>query len=38
MGYARSDRVLSDVDLLAARYQVDITGELFAVTPHLKPP
>ena len=37
MGYARSDRVLSDAELLAARYQVDIAGELFAVTPHLKP-
>ncbi|HEX3137011.1 MAG TPA: glycine cleavage T C-terminal barrel domain-containing protein, partial [Casimicrobiaceae bacterium] len=37
MGYARSDRVLSDAELLAARYQVDIAGDLFAVTPHLKP-
>ena len=37
MGYARSDRVLSDTELLAASYQVDIAGELFAVTPHLKP-
>jgi 4-methylaminobutanoate oxidase (formaldehyde-forming) len=37
MGYARSDRVLSDAELLAARYQVDIAGELFAVTPRLKP-
>ena len=37
MGYARGDRVLSDAALLAARYQVDIAGELFAVTPHLKP-
>ena len=37
MGYARSDRVLSDEALLAARYQVDIAGESFAVTPHLKP-
>ncbi|HEY7944748.1 MAG TPA: FAD-dependent oxidoreductase [Casimicrobiaceae bacterium] len=37
MGYARSDRVLSDAALLAARYQVDIAGEFFAVTPHLKP-
>ena len=37
MGYARSDRVLSDAELLAARYQVDIAGEPFAVTPHLKP-
>ena len=37
MGYARSDRVLSDAELLAARYEVDIAGEPFAVTPHLKP-
>jgi 4-methylaminobutanoate oxidase (formaldehyde-forming) len=37
MGYARTDRVISDAELLAARYQVDIAGELFAVTPHLKP-
>jgi glycine cleavage system aminomethyltransferase T len=37
MGYARSDRVLSDAELLAARYAVDIAGESFAVTPHLKP-
>ena len=37
MGYARSDRVLSDAEVLAARYQVDIAGDLFAVTPHLKP-
>jgi 4-methylaminobutanoate oxidase (formaldehyde-forming) len=37
MGYARSDRVLSDAALLGARYQVDIAGELFAVTPMLKP-
>jgi 4-methylaminobutanoate oxidase (formaldehyde-forming) len=37
MGYARSDRVLSDAELLAARYQVDIAGEAFDVTPHLKP-
>ena len=37
MGYARSERVLSDEALLAARYQVDIAGENFAVTPHLKP-
>jgi len=36
MGYARSDRVLSDEAWLAARYAVDIAGEMFAVTPHLK--
>jgi len=36
MGYARSDRPLTDDALLQARYQVDIAGELFAVTPHLK--
>ena len=37
MGYARGDRSLSDEALLAARYQVDIAGELFGVTPRLKP-
>ena len=36
MGYARSDRILTDETLLAARYAVDIAGETFAVTPHLK--
>jgi 4-methylaminobutanoate oxidase (formaldehyde-forming) len=36
MGYARSDRVLTDDTLLAAQYQIDIAGELFAATPHLK--
>jgi 4-methylaminobutanoate oxidase (formaldehyde-forming) len=36
MGYVRSDRVLSDEAWLAARYAVDIAGEMFAVTPHLK--
>jgi glycine cleavage system aminomethyltransferase T len=36
MGYARSDRVLSDQELLAAHYQIDIAGELFAATPHVK--
>jgi 4-methylaminobutanoate oxidase (formaldehyde-forming) len=37
MGYARSDRALSDAELLGARYEVDIAGEPFAVTPHIKP-
>jgi 4-methylaminobutanoate oxidase (formaldehyde-forming) len=37
MGYARSSAVLADTALLSARYQVDIAGEAFAVTPHLKP-
>ncbi|HKW80580.1 MAG TPA: glycine cleavage T C-terminal barrel domain-containing protein, partial [Casimicrobiaceae bacterium] len=35
MGYARSDRVLTDADLIAATYRVDIAGETFAVTPQL---
>ncbi|MGH8851889.1 MAG: GcvT family protein [Casimicrobiaceae bacterium] len=38
MGYARGDTVLNDDALLAARYQVDIAGEPFAVTPHLALP
>jgi len=36
MAYARAARPLSDEALLDARYQIDIAGELFAVTPHLK--
>ena len=36
MGYARADHVLSDTLLLGARFEVDIAGELYAVTPHLK--
>ena len=36
MGYARADAPLSDEAILAARYEVDIAGERFAVTPHLK--
>jgi 4-methylaminobutanoate oxidase (formaldehyde-forming) len=36
MGYARADRVLTDEILLAASYRVDIAGDSFAVTPHVK--
>jgi hypothetical protein len=36
MGYARSDHVFTDQQLLAARYEIDIAGELFAVTPYLE--
>jgi hypothetical protein len=36
MGYARSDRVLTDDAVLSARYEIDIAGELHAVTPHTK--
>jgi 4-methylaminobutanoate oxidase (formaldehyde-forming) len=36
MGYARSDGPFSDEAVLGARYAVDIAGETFAVTPHLK--
>ena len=35
MGYARGDRVLTDDVVLGARYEIDIAGELHAVTPHL---
>jgi 4-methylaminobutanoate oxidase (formaldehyde-forming) len=38
MGYARSDGVLTDDAVLRAKYQVDIAGELHAVTPHLAAP
>ena len=37
MGYARSDCVLTDDVVLSARYQIDVAGELHAVTPRLKP-
>ena len=35
MGYARHERTLTDDTLLGASFQVDIAGELFAVTPRL---
>jgi 4-methylaminobutanoate oxidase (formaldehyde-forming) len=35
MGYARGDAPLSDEALEAARYEVDIAGERFAVTPRV---
>ena len=36
MGYARAEQILTDETLLAATFEVDIAGELFAVTPQLK--
>ena len=36
LGYARAAVPLTDDVVLGARYEVDIAGELFAVTPHLK--
>jgi 4-methylaminobutanoate oxidase (formaldehyde-forming) len=36
MGYARAERILTDETLLAATFEVDVAGELFAVTPRLK--
>jgi heterotetrameric sarcosine oxidase gamma subunit len=36
MGYARGDSTLSDEVVLGAKYVIDIAGEHFAVTPHLK--
>jgi 4-methylaminobutanoate oxidase (formaldehyde-forming) len=42
MGYARAapdDAIgLTDQAVLSARYAVEIAGQAFAVTPHLKPP
>jgi 4-methylaminobutanoate oxidase (formaldehyde-forming) len=38
MGYARSAEPLTDAAILAARYEVDIAGERFAVRPQLKAP
>jgi len=37
LGYARGDAALTDDAILAARFRVDIAGELHAVTPRLKP-
>lgn len=37
MGYAQHDRPLTDEQVLGASYQVDIAGELYAVTPRLTP-
>jgi 4-methylaminobutanoate oxidase (formaldehyde-forming) len=34
-GYARADEPLTDAALLAARYEVDIAGERFGVTPRI---
>jgi 4-methylaminobutanoate oxidase (formaldehyde-forming) len=36
MGYARADKPLTDEMIFGARYEVDIAGEHFAVTPHLR--
>jgi len=36
MGYARADETLTDELVLGAKYHVDIAGDLFAVTAHLK--
>jgi 4-methylaminobutanoate oxidase (formaldehyde-forming) len=40
MGYARSDDAagLTDEAVLRAHYAIDIAGDTFAVTPHVKPP
>jgi hypothetical protein len=36
MGYSRADVTLTDEVVLGAKYEIDIAGERFAVTPHLK--
>jgi glycine cleavage system aminomethyltransferase T len=36
MGYVRADGRLDDTQWLAARYEIDIAGERFAVTPRFK--
>jgi 4-methylaminobutanoate oxidase (formaldehyde-forming) len=36
MGYARADDPLTDAAVLGAQYRIDIAGDLFAVTPHLR--
>ena len=37
MGYARSQRVLTHDIVLSARYEIDLAGELYSVTPRLQP-
>ena len=37
MGYARAEATLTDDVVLGAKYQIDIAGEYFGVTPRLKP-
>jgi glycine cleavage system aminomethyltransferase T/glycine/D-amino acid oxidase-like deaminating enzyme len=36
MGYVRTGAPMSESTLLASRFAIDVAGELFAVTPHLK--
>jgi glycine cleavage system aminomethyltransferase T len=36
MGYAHAEQALTDEALVKAKFEVDIAGELFAVTPRLK--
>jgi hypothetical protein len=36
MGYAHDDVALTDEALLSAHYEVDIAGDRFSVTPHLR--
>src|SRR5947207_9346731 len=36
LGYARADHVLTDAMLLAARFEVDIAGELYPAMPQLE--
>ena len=36
MGYARSERALTDKEWLGAKYDIDIAGEIFAATAHFK--
>ena len=36
MGYARSERALTDEEWLGAKYDIDIAGEIFVATAHFK--
>ena len=38
MGYARAERALTDEALVKTKFEIDVAGELFAVTPRLKLP
>ena len=35
LGYARGDAPLGDAALLSARYEVDVAGERYSVTPRI---
>ena len=36
LGYVRTSTPVTDAELLAARFEIDVAGELFPVTAHFK--